>query len=95
MLAEINISNTDGKRLADEPRSADAALSQAFAANSDQAEQSVQRVITANAGQGYVATLASTGVKSGLSAKPVLKAVSKTVPKSASQSASEPVANAS
>lgn len=89
MVAEVNITQTDGKRLANEPRNADLALSQAYALSSDQAEQSVQQVIAANAGHRFAATVASKIGKPGLTTKSELKAVSKSSAKSESKAASK------
>jgi len=56
MDAEVDVSQKDGKALADAPRNAAQAQAQAFAAPGDAAaDQEVQRVIAANAGRGVPA----------------------------------------
>jgi membrane fusion protein (multidrug efflux system) len=51
MNAEVDISNKDGKTLADAPRPLAQAEVHAFGVSSDAAEQEIRRVITANAGK--------------------------------------------
>ena len=60
MDAEVDVSNKDGKTLADTPRNAAAAHTQAFAAQDGAASEVVRRVIAANAGN---AGKAGPGVK--------------------------------
>ena len=60
MEAEVDVSNKDGKALADAPRDAAQAHTQAFAAQDDAANDEIRRVIAANAGK---------TVKSGPAAK--------------------------
>ncbi|MDB5938956.1 MAG: secretion protein HlyD family protein, partial [Polaromonas sp.] len=52
MDAEVDISNQGGKALADAPRDAAQAHTQAFAAQDDAANEDVRRVIAANSGKG-------------------------------------------
>ncbi|WP_036771817.1 HlyD family secretion protein [Polaromonas glacialis] len=52
MDAEVDVSNQDGKALADAPRDAAQAHTQAFAARDDAANEDVRRVIAANSGKG-------------------------------------------
>jgi membrane fusion protein (multidrug efflux system) len=52
MDAEVDISNQGGKALADAPRDAAQAHTQAFAAQGDAANEDVRRVIAANSGKG-------------------------------------------
>ena len=63
MTAEVDVSQKGGKTLADAPRDAAQAHTQAFAAQDDAANEDVQRVIAANAGK-------------ALKAAPVAKAAS-------------------
>ena len=74
MDAEVDVSQKDGKALADAPRHAAQAQTQAFAAQDDAASQEVSRVIAANAGKAFkpapvakagAATLAQQPVSSG------------------------------
>ena len=71
MEAEVDISNTDGKALADAPRDAAQSHTQAFAMQDDAGDEEVRRVIAANSGR---------AVKSG---KPVKTDVSALVSSSA------------
>ncbi|CAN5522921.1 EmrA/EmrK family multidrug efflux transporter periplasmic adaptor subunit [soil metagenome] len=52
MNAEVDVSNQAGKTLADAPRDAAQAHTQAFASQNDAASEEVRRVIAANAGKG-------------------------------------------
>ncbi|MEO6320173.1 MAG: HlyD family secretion protein, partial [Polaromonas sp.] len=62
MDAEVDVSNKDGKTLADAPRDATLAHTQAFASQDGAANEEVRRVIAANAGQAMKAGLvAKTG----------------------------------
>ena len=51
MEAEVDVSNKDGKALADAPRDAAQAHTQAFAAQDDAANDEIRRVIAVNAGK--------------------------------------------
>ena len=51
MEAEVDVSNQDGKALADAPRDAAQAHTQAFAAQDDAGNEDVRRVIAANSGK--------------------------------------------
>ena len=55
MNAEVDVSNKDGKTLADVPRDAALAHTQAFASQDGAANEEVRRVIAANAGKGVKA----------------------------------------
>ena len=59
MDAEVDVSNQSGKTLADAPRAAPVASTQAFSSIETGAEAEVRRVIAANAGRSHSA-LAST-----------------------------------
>ncbi|MGV8804404.1 MAG: HlyD family secretion protein [Polaromonas sp.] len=59
MNAEVNISRQDGTTLADAPRDAAQAHSQAFAEKSDAANDDVQRIIAANLGKTRLAATAA------------------------------------
>ncbi len=52
MVAEVDVSKQDGKTLADAPRNAALAHTQAFAAQDDAASEDVRRVIAANSANG-------------------------------------------
>ncbi len=56
MDAKVDISNTDGKILADAPRAAALAHTQAFAPQNDAADAEVRRVIAANGGKDFKAS---------------------------------------
>ncbi|MGA8786870.1 MAG: HlyD family efflux transporter periplasmic adaptor subunit [Polaromonas sp.] len=58
MDAEVDVQNKDGKALADAPRDAALAHTQAFAARDDAANEEVRRVIVANAGKAGAAAKA-------------------------------------
>ena len=62
MEAEVDVSNKDGKALADAPRDAAVAQTQTYSAQDDAADKDVQRVIAANTGK--------TAVKSAKAASP-------------------------
>jgi membrane fusion protein (multidrug efflux system) len=51
MDAEVDVSNKDGKTLADAPRDAALAHTQTYGAQDDAADKDVQRVIAANTGK--------------------------------------------
>ena len=77
MEAEVDVSHQDGKTLADAPRDAAQAHTQAFAAQDDAASEDVSRVIAANAGKGVKAapvakavTLAQQPADSGVAPLP-------------------------
>ena len=57
MDAEVDVSQKDGKTLADAPRPAALAEVRAYGAPSDAADQDVQRVIAANGGKSVVASV--------------------------------------
>ncbi|CAM3493653.1 HlyD family efflux transporter periplasmic adaptor subunit [Polaromonas hydrogenivorans] len=59
MDAEVDVSHQDGKTLADAPRDAAQAHTQAFASQDDAASEDVSRVIAANAGKGFKAAKSS------------------------------------
>ena len=62
MTAEVDVSNQDGKNLADAPRAAALAPMQAFALHDSAANEAVRRVVAANTGQfAKAAPLASGG----------------------------------
>ncbi|MBH2010302.1 MAG: efflux RND transporter periplasmic adaptor subunit [Xanthomonadaceae bacterium] len=63
MDAEVDVSKQDGKTLADAPRDAAQAHTQAFASQDDAASEDVSRVIAANAGKGFKAAKNSPVVK--------------------------------
>jgi membrane fusion protein (multidrug efflux system) len=70
MDAEVDVSNKNGKTLADAPRDAAQAHTQAFATHDDAASDEVRRVIAENAGKGFKAAKSSPAS----SATPVAKA---------------------
>ncbi len=68
MDAEVDVSNKDGKTLADAPRDAAVAHTQTYGAQDDAADRDVQRVIAANTGKAAVKSAKAA------KAKPVLPA---------------------
>lgn len=69
MDAEVDVSNKNGKMLADAPRDAAVAHTQTYGAQDDAADKDVQRVIAANTGKAAVKS-----AKAANAAKPVLPA---------------------
>ncbi|SFB72148.1 membrane fusion protein, multidrug efflux system [Polaromonas sp. OV174] len=69
MDAEVDISNKDGIALAEAPRSAAQADSQAYAATNDGGDADVRRVIAANAGKAFKPLLASAAAAAPTAAK--------------------------
>jgi membrane fusion protein (multidrug efflux system) len=67
MDAEVDVSNKDGKTLADAPRDAAVAHTQSYGTQDDAADRDVQRVIAANTGKAAVKSAKAAGA-----AKPVL-----------------------
>ncbi|HSV45779.1 MAG TPA: HlyD family efflux transporter periplasmic adaptor subunit [Ramlibacter sp.] len=67
MDATVDVSNQEGKTLADAPRSAAAALTQAFQPMDDGAAAQVRRVIAANAGRGRAAVVPAPAAPSAAS----------------------------
>lgn len=65
MNAEVDVSNKDGKTLADVPRDAALAHTQAFASQDGAANEEVRRVIAANAGKGVKTVKAGPVAKAG------------------------------
>jgi membrane fusion protein (multidrug efflux system) len=63
MDAEVDVSNKDGKTLADAPRDAALAHTQTYGAQDDAADKDVQRVIAANTGKTVKLAKAANGTK--------------------------------
>ncbi|ROZ71569.1 efflux RND transporter periplasmic adaptor subunit [Ramlibacter sp. WS9] len=74
MDAEVDVTNQDGKTLADAPRTTPVALAHVYSAGDSGADAEVRRVIAANLGRGQTATLGN-GNGSGAAPKAVAKAV--------------------
>jgi len=73
MEAEVDVSNKDGKALADAPRDAAVAHTQSYSAQDDAADKDVQRVIAANTGKTAVKSAKAANPANPVSpAKPVL-----------------------
>ena len=78
MEAEVDVSNLGGKALADAPRDAAQAHTQAFAAQDDAANDDIRRVIAANAGKAAKADKANPVGKAGVAASAQLPVESST-----------------
>jgi membrane fusion protein, multidrug efflux system len=74
MDAEVDVSNQDGKTLADAPRTSPVAQSQVYSAGDSGADAEVRRVIAANTGRVHSAVLGATAAS-----KAVAKAASASV----------------
>jgi membrane fusion protein, multidrug efflux system len=74
MDAEVDVSNQEGKTLADAPRSSPVAQTQVFSSVDNGADAEVRRVIVANAGRGAGGTaLASARSPSSVPAQAIAK----------------------
>ena len=80
MDAEVDVSNKDGKTLADAPRDAALAHTQTYGARDDAADKDVQRVIAANTGKGGKPAKAEAGAKPRGAATEAVPAVRREAP---------------
>jgi membrane fusion protein, multidrug efflux system len=83
MDAEVDVSNQEGKTLADAPRSSPVAQTQVFSSVDNGADAEVRRVIVANAGRGAAATALASASPRNASSVPT-QAVARTAASSAS-----------